>query len=117
MSRGDTPGEFEQVVLLTLAAFCEPTASREVYEEIVSATGRDVSVAGVHITLGRLVEKGWAEELETPPRGEDGGRTRNFYRLSPEGAAVLADLRSRFDRLWAGAVDHPLVVRERGSEE
>ena len=41
MGRGSVPGEFEQLILLTLAGFDEDVTGRQVYEALVAATGRD----------------------------------------------------------------------------
>jgi len=108
--RGQRPGEFEQVVLLTLAGFRSDAAGRDVYERLTKATGREVSVAAVHITLQRLHEKGWARCETVPPGPNEGGKPRRRYALAPEGARVLADLRHQFDRLWGAARTHPLVA-------
>lgn len=112
--KGDTPGEFEQVVLLTLAGFRGEASGRQVYEALTSATGRDASVAAVHITLGRLAEKGWAERRTEEPAPGRGGKPRRRYRLAAEGARLMAEQKDRLDRLWDRAESHPLLADERG---
>lgn len=109
MTRGDTPGALEQLTLLALAGFEGEARSREVYEALVAATGHDASVAAIHITLARLEDKGWAACRAAPPEPGKGGKPRRWYRLTPEGASVLAALRHRLDRLWEGAAGHPLL--------
>lgn len=109
MSRGDTPGALEQRVLLTLAGFSGEARSRDVYETLVAATGHETSVAAIHITLARLEDKGWAACRTADPEPGEGGKPRRWYRLAPDGAAVLGDLRRQMDRLWAGAATHPLL--------
>ncbi len=103
------PGELEHVVLLALASCEEAASGREVYEGIVDTTGREVSVAAVHITLKRLHEKGWASCRTTAPPPGRGGKPRRSYRLSPAGAEVLARERAKLDRLWEKATAHPLL--------
>lgn len=107
-----SPGEFEQVVLLALAGIGRETTGREVYETIVDTTGRDASVASVHITLNRLHEKGWATSRSVEPPPGAGGKPRRRYALSPDGASVLAEVRATLDRLWARAEGHPLLETE-----
>ena len=115
MGRGDVPGEFEQVVLLTLAGFPAEASGRQVYEALGDATERDVSVAAVHITLGRLEEKGWAERRTSDPEPGQGGKPRRHYSLSEAGAGVLADLRRQLDGLWTQARNHPLFGGDTGA--
>ncbi len=107
MGRGDTPGALEQMVLLALAGRAGEAAGREVYEALIAATGHEVSVAAIHITLSRLEEKGWALSRTEAPEPGRGGKPRRWYRLSEEGGRVLADLRARMARLWEGASGHP----------
>lgn len=70
-----------EVVLLALAGIGRETTGREVYEAIVDTTGRDASVASVHITLNRLHEKAWATGRVEPPPGA-GGKPRWLLFLS-----------------------------------
>ena len=114
MTKRQLPGEFEQVVLLALANFPSEAKGREVYDVIVSETGRDVSVAAVHITLTRLTEKGWAGCRTVPPEPGVGGKPRRRYSLAPAGARVLTEQRGQLDRLWGRAAGHPLFGDEGG---
>ena len=109
MGRGSVPGEFEQLVLLTLAGFEDEVTGRQVYDSLVTATGRDVSVAAVHITLNRLEEKHWVRSRTSAPEPGQGGKPRRHYRLSPEGARLLTHLRHQHDQLWDAAREHPLL--------
>lgn len=109
MTRSTTPGALEQIVLLALAGFSDEVRSRDVYESLVAATGHEASVAAIHITLTRLQDKGWAVCRTADPDPGEGGKPRRWYRLSPDGAEVLADLRRQMDRLWEGAAGHPLL--------
>ncbi len=94
------PGEFEQLLLLTLARFEDPAPAKDVYHELVRVTGREVSVAAVHITLTRLEGKGWVE-VGTADKVH-GVRARKTYALTPQGVDTLVALRKQFDLLWEG---------------
>lgn len=109
MARTSPPGELEQTVLLALAAHEGETSAAEIYDLIVGATQRDLSVAAVHITLARLEDKGWAEVRTTPPEPGKGGKPRKFFRLSEGGGRVLRQARARYEALWQGAEGHPFV--------
>ena len=107
--RGQLPGEFEQVVLLALAGFEAEASGRQVYDVIADTTGRDVSVAAIHITLGRVTDKGWASCTTSQPAPGEGGKPRRRYALSAEGARVLEQQRTQLDRLWGRAEENPLL--------
>ncbi|NKB90507.1 MAG: PadR family transcriptional regulator [Acidobacteria bacterium] len=107
MGKGDHLGEFEQLILLALATVGDEASGRQVHEEIARATGRDVAVTAVYVTLNRLIKKGHisAGMGTSPPPG--GGRVKKLFRLEAAGAAALRQLRDRFDLMWKGAESHP----------
>lgn len=104
-----TPGDFELVVLLALAGFEAEASGRDVYEVVTTETGREVSVAAVHITLSRMADKGWAACRTQEPAPHVGGKPRKRYSLSQEGAHLLTDQRAQLERLWGIASNHPLL--------
>lgn len=113
MARNSLPGEFEQTVLLALAANEEETSGGAVYDLIVESTGREISLAAVYITLARLEDKGWAEVRTTPPEPGKGGKPRKFFRLSEGGGRILSRARAQYETLWRGAAGHPFIKGKR----
>ena len=107
MGKGDYLGEFEQIVLLALATVGAEAPGRDVYEEIVQTTGRDVSVTAVYVTLNRLSKKGYVSAAMGPPTAERGGRAKKLFRFEPEGAEAIKRARAQFDMLWKSAKAHP----------
>lgn len=91
-------GEFEQVVLLALARLGDGGYGAEIHAEILDATGRDVSIPAVYVTLKRLERKGLvASQIQRPP---DGGRAVRVYTPEPDGLEALNRSRQLFERLW-----------------
>ncbi len=109
MGKGNYLGEFEQLVLLALATVGEDAPGRDVYEEIARATGRDVAVTAVYVTLNRLLKKGYVSAGMGESTPERGGRAKKLFRLEAEGAEVLRRSREQFDVLWRGAESHPAL--------
>jgi len=109
MARTSLPGELEQTVLLALASREQEASAAELYDLIVGATKRNLSVAAVHITLARLEDKGWAEVRTTPPEPGKGGKPRKFFTLSENGGRILSKARAQYEALWQGAAGHPFV--------
>ena len=107
MGKGDYLGEFEQLVLLALAKVGADAPGREVYEEIARATGRDVAVTAVYVTLNRLLKKGYVSAAMGESTPERGGRAKKMFQLEPAGAEALKRARAQFDVLWKGAKSHP----------
>lgn len=105
MGKGQTPGELELTVMLSLAGADGALSSREVYEAIVALTGRDLAVASVHVTLNRLEVKRLVDTRMAP--GPEGvGREVKHFALSRRGVAMLRESRTYWDRLWSAARLH-----------
>ncbi len=56
--KGTELGEFEEIVLLTIAALYDEAYSVAVLEEIEKRMERSMSIGSVHRTMQRLEEKG-----------------------------------------------------------
>ena len=108
MGKGQHLGEFEQVVMLAVARPDGGGHGAGIHKEILNATGRDVSISSVYVTLNRLETKGYltaAVELGDEGRG---GRPRKSYQLTPTGIEQLRAARLEADRLWSGLPFDPL---------
>jgi len=102
MGKGEFPGEFEQVVLLSVARLRGDGYGVAIRKEIERRTGRDVTVGSVYATLARLEEKGLVASREGDPTPKRGGRARRHFRILPEGADALRAARGMMDSLWDG---------------
>jgi DNA-binding PadR family transcriptional regulator len=104
MSQRDLPGQFEQMVLLAVARRAPRAHGMAIHDELLTVTGRDVSIPALYVTLSRLEKKGLVSAgVEAD---EEGGRSRKCYRLEASGAEALTKSRALLDDLWDG-VDLP----------
>lgn len=110
MGRRPFPSELEESLLLILASFPEHARGREISERLAAATGHEVSLAAIYITLGRTEKKGWVNIRTARPEPGVGGRPRKFFALTPEGARVLRGSHDERARLWAAARSHPFLA-------
>ena len=94
-------GEFELVVLLALARLGKEAYGASIHSEILEATGRDVSIPAVYVTLKRMDRKGLVASSLGQRTGSGGRATRN-YRLLPEGREAMSRSRSLVEGLWSG---------------
>ena len=109
MAKGEHLGEFEEVVLLALAAFEDAAYGVEIFDEIERATGREGALTAVYMTLTRLENKGFVSSRKGEATARRGGRAKRFYRLEPAGAEALRRNRWTREKLWQGARLHPLL--------
>ncbi len=93
-------GEFEELVLLTIAALSEDAYGSSIKSLIENRMNRTISLGALHSTLTRLEEKGFAVSKLGGATKERGGRRKRIYELTPEGVSALADYKQLRDTLW-----------------
>lgn len=98
--KGTNIGEFEELVLLTVAALLEGAYSVSVCDELSEHTGRTVKLGVVHAVLNRLEEKGLLiSELGEATKSR-GGKRKRFYQLTIPGKNALVQAKEMRDQLW-----------------
>jgi PadR family transcriptional regulator len=93
-------GEFELVVLLALVRLRDGAYGASIHQEILAATGRDVSIPAVYVTLKRMERKGLVASSVGEGEGVTRRPTRNYVVL-PEGTLAIARSRDQLERLWS----------------
>ncbi|RDB07339.1 PadR family transcriptional regulator [Runella aurantiaca] len=99
MRRSDL-GEFEEVVLLAVAALSPNAYSVMIAEELEQQTGRPVSTGGVHAALQRLEQKGYVASGLGEATAERGGRRKRLFTVTALGSRILTEVRSVRNNLW-----------------
>ncbi|GAB3948978.1 hypothetical protein GCM10028805_24570 [Spirosoma harenae] len=93
-------GEFEEVVLLTVAVLNEGAYGVAIADELDRQTGRSVSISAVHAALQRLEEKGMLSSHMGEATAERGGRRKRLFSVTALGSRTLHDIRAMRDQLW-----------------
>ncbi len=99
MRRSDL-GEFEEVVLLAVAALSPKAYSVMIAEELERETGNSVSTGAVHAALQRLEQKGYLTSQLGEATAERGGRRKRLFTVTALGGRVLNEVRAIRNRLW-----------------
>lgn len=94
-------GEFEELVLLTVAALGDGAYGVAIKEEIEQRCKREISIGALHSTITRLEEKKFLKSWLGGSTPERGGRSKRFYELTREGKGALAATKSLRDELWS----------------
>ncbi|KQS33878.1 PadR family transcriptional regulator [Dyadobacter sp. Leaf189] len=93
-------GEFEEVVLLTVAILGENAYAVTVTQELERKTGRLVGFSSVHTTLQRMEQKGYLTSVMGGATAERGGRRKRFFVVTALGQKVLLEVKQVRDDLW-----------------
>ncbi len=98
--KGTHLGEFEELVLLTIATLVNGAYSVAICDELSSIAGRDVKLGVVHAVLNRLEEKGLLKSELGEATATRGGKRKRFYVLTGAGKASLVRAKEIRDQLW-----------------
>jgi PadR family transcriptional regulator PadR len=102
MSKGDHPGEFEQIVLLAILRLGEDAYGVPVRREIETRTGRALTVGALYRTLDRLEAKGYVASWFGDPVPERGGRSKRYFRVEALGIKALRQSQQELAAMWEG---------------
>ncbi|QJW89678.1 PadR family transcriptional regulator [Spirosoma taeanense] len=93
-------GEFEEIVLLTVAVLGSGAYGVAITDELDKQTGRSVSISAVHAALHRLQEKGMLVSQMGEATAERGGRRKRLFTVTVLGSRTLHDIRAVREQLW-----------------
>ena len=96
-------GEFEELVLLTIANLAEEAYGVAILNDISERANRKLSIGALHSTLTRLEEKGYISSFLGAPTKERGGRRKRYFEITDSAKQELSNMKSLRDQLWAGA--------------
>lgn len=99
--KGTNLGEFEEIVLLTIASLMTEAYSVNIVDEIGTVTGRNTKLGVVHAVLKRLEDKGLITSELGEPTKERGGRRKRFFQISHVGKVSLLKSKEQRDKLWS----------------
>ncbi len=93
-------GEFEEIVLLTIAILHKDAYGVSIKEEIESRLDRDVSMGALHAALVRLEDKGYIKSFDGEITEDRAGRPRRYFQMTALGKKALAYSRNTRESLW-----------------
>jgi PadR family transcriptional regulator, regulatory protein PadR len=94
-------GEFEEIVLLTVARLHGEAYGVIITHEIIEQTNRSVRMNQVHASLLRLEDKGMVSSQMGDPTPERGGRRKRLFTITAYGQQTLKDIKDVRSHLWS----------------
>ena len=86
-------GEFEELVLLTIASLGEQAYGVAIKEDIEKRSERSISIGALHSTITRLEEKNYITSWLGEPTQERGGRRKRYFQLTHQGKVELHQMK------------------------
>lgn len=105
MTKAESIGQFEQLVLTAILTLYEDAYGVTIHEKVQNLSGpKAVSLGAVYVTLDRLEDKGLISSWLTDPTPERGGRAKRCYRLEAIGERALEESAATAKRVWDSIV-------------
>jgi PadR family transcriptional regulator PadR len=82
-------GEFEELVLLLVAAQHSEAYGVTILEGLEENLGKKVNISAIHVALKRLEDKGFVQSRFGGITEERGGRRKKYYTITALGKKVL----------------------------
>ena len=93
-------GEFEEIVMLTVAILYEEAYGISIKNEIEERLERKVSIGAMRTALIRLEKKGFLKSEFGEATPERGGKRKRYYKVTPYGKKALVHVREVRRQLW-----------------
>ena len=93
-------GEFEEIVVLTIAILNNDAYSVSIKTEIESRLARSVSMGALHTALKRLEDKGYLRSRPGESTEDRAGRPKRFFEITALGKKAMHFAKETRDDLW-----------------
>ncbi len=93
-------GEFEEIVLILVAAQHEEAYGLSVTKAIEKELQRSVTMSSVHTALYRLEEKGFVSSKIGDAEGNRRGRRKRVFIITAIGKRALKEAREARNHIW-----------------
>ena len=93
-------GEFEELVLLTVAALQQEAYGVEIKRELETRLKQKLSVGSIQSALKRMEEKGFLTSQFGEATQKRGGKRKRIYTTTSYARKVLAEIKDIRARLW-----------------
>ncbi|HET9432981.1 MAG TPA: helix-turn-helix transcriptional regulator [Chitinophagaceae bacterium] len=93
-------GEFEEIVLLTVAILDGEAYGISIVEEIETRLQRNVSLGAIQTVLKRLEDKKMVRSIFGEATKIRGGKRKRYYTVTAEGKRVLKNTKDQRLSLW-----------------
>jgi PadR family transcriptional regulator, regulatory protein PadR len=82
-------GEFEELVLLMVAALHDEAYGVSILENLESELNKKLNISAIHVALKRMEDKGFVKSRFGGITADRGGRRKKFYKITALGKRTL----------------------------
>lgn len=103
--KGTHLGEFEEIVMLAIAALEENAYGLAIKKELEEQSGRNITISAVHAACNRLETKGLLSSGFGEKSEMRGGKRKKIYSVTQKGETALTDAFELRKRMWGRLPD------------
>ena len=96
----NTIGEFEEIVMLTVAVLGQDAYGIAIKKDIEERSKRSVSLGAMRTALKRLEKKGFLKSEFGEVTAVRGGKRKRYFQVTPYGKRVLEEVMQTRKQLW-----------------
>src|SRR5882724_13475824 len=82
-------GEFEELVLLMVAALHDEAYGVSIRENLIEKLSKNINISAIHVALKRMEDKGFVKSRFGGITEDRGGRRKKFYVITALGKRML----------------------------
>jgi DNA-binding PadR family transcriptional regulator len=90
----------EEAILIAVVCLEDEAYGVSINREVSRIFEKSYSMGALYFALDQLVRKEHLGKQDGEPTPQRGGRSRTYYRLTPEGRQALEAVRRHQERLW-----------------
>ena len=98
--KGDKLGEFEELILLTVASLGKDAYAVTVKEELEARAKRSANISAIHSSLYRLEDKGFLTSEFGGATSKRGGKKKRYFQVTNSGFETLQDAKDLRTNYW-----------------
>ncbi len=99
--KGTYLGEFEELILLTVASLPNEAYAVAVKSDVEHNANKKVNISAVHSALYRLENKGFLSSSFGGATQKRGGKQKRYFQVTSAGFAALQESKNVREQLWS----------------
>lgn len=92
----------EEIILLAILKLKDDAYGVSIRKQIYRDMGHKWSFASIYQPLDNLVRKKYVRRIKGDPTARRGGKSKFYYKVTPEGLRNLQKLKRAHEQVWAG---------------
>ncbi len=98
--KGNNLGEFEELILLTVASLDKDAYAVSVKEELEQRANRKTNISAIHSSLYRLEDKEYLISEFGGATNKRGGKKKRYFQVTNAGFSVLREAKNLREGFW-----------------